>query len=244
MRPMQNGGVAALKRRVLAVPGARRVVETAYRQRNRRLDARKQREIEERDRRTLTDLAGRSDLRLNVGSSGNHLDGWLSIDIRPDEQLLRHGRREAMAVRDGSADAVNSEHFIEHLTLDEARVYLSEAYRVLRPGGLIRTTTPNLRGLVRALHARPTLARSRSTARTATRRRPTATWSTTTSTPGSTVTSTTSRVWPRCCARPASRTCEKRASAERATRSCAGSTGTTPRSSRRSVLCVDAVKPA
>ena len=57
-----------------------------------------------------------------------------------------------------SAQAINSEHFIEHLTLEEARAYFGEAYRVLRPGGLIRTTTPNLTGLSEiflARHAAP-----------------------------------------------------------------------------------------
>lgn len=145
---MQSGGVAALKRRALAVPGVRRAVEGAYGRLNRRNERRRQREIEKRDRRTLADLAGRTDLRLNVGSSGNHLDGWLSIDIRADEHCFGMDAAKPWPFESGSAEAVNSEHFIEHLSLDEARAYLSEAHRVLRPGGLIRTTTPNLRGLV------------------------------------------------------------------------------------------------
>jgi predicted SAM-dependent methyltransferase len=47
----------------------------------------------------------------------------------------------------GTAEAINSEHLIEHLTRGEARTYFSEAFRVLRPGGLIRISTPNLGGL-------------------------------------------------------------------------------------------------
>jgi predicted SAM-dependent methyltransferase len=50
-------------------------------------------------------------------------------------------------IESGSAEAINSEHFIEHLTLEQARRYFAEAFRVMRPRGVIRTTTPSLRGL-------------------------------------------------------------------------------------------------
>jgi predicted SAM-dependent methyltransferase len=140
-----------IKRRLLAVPGVQPAVEAAYRQVHRRRERRRQREIAERDRRTLAGLKGRKDLKLNVGSSDNHLDGWLSIDIRADEHCFGMDASKPWPFESGSAEAVNSEHFIEHLELDQARVYLAEAYRVLRPGGLIRTTTPNLRGLAEIL---------------------------------------------------------------------------------------------
>ena len=139
---------SAPRRLLLAVPGVRPAVEAAYRRVNRRREAQRHREIEDRDRRTLRELAGRKDLRLNVGASGNQLDGWLSIDIRADEQCFGMDAAKPWPFATGSAEAVNSEHFIEHLELEDARAYLAEAYRVLRPGGLIRTTTPDLGGLV------------------------------------------------------------------------------------------------
>jgi predicted SAM-dependent methyltransferase len=136
------------KRLLLKEPGVRRAVEAAYTRANRRHELLRRREIEARDRRTLQELAGRKDLRLNVGASGNQLDGWLSIDIRADDQCFGMDAAKPWPFESGSAEAVNSEHFIEHLELHAARTYLAEAYRVLRPGGLIRTTTPNLGGLV------------------------------------------------------------------------------------------------
>lgn len=136
-----------IKDSLLRVPGVRPAAEVAYGGLHRLRDRRRMREIEERDRRTVRLLAGRRDLRLNVGSAGNHLDGWLSIDIRADEQCFGMDATKPWPFESASAEAINSEHFIEHLTLDEARRYFAEAHRVLRPGGLIRTTTPNLRGL-------------------------------------------------------------------------------------------------
>lgn len=46
----------------------------------------------------------------------------------------------------GCGEVVNSEHFIEHLTREEAGRYLAEADRVCDPDGVLRTTTHNLRG--------------------------------------------------------------------------------------------------
>jgi predicted SAM-dependent methyltransferase len=51
----------------------------------------------------------------------------------------------------GSAELVNSEHFIEHLSAEDAIAYLREAYRALRPGGVIRTSTPDLAAICRSM---------------------------------------------------------------------------------------------
>lgn len=41
-----------------------------------------------------------------------------------------------------------NEHFIEHITRDEGVQFLKECHRVLKPGGAIRISTPDLRWLV------------------------------------------------------------------------------------------------
>jgi predicted SAM-dependent methyltransferase len=50
----------------------------------------------------------------------------------------------------GSAQAINSEHMVEHLDPAAAPLFFGEAFRVLRPGGVIRTSTPDLRGICEA----------------------------------------------------------------------------------------------
>jgi predicted SAM-dependent methyltransferase len=44
---------------------------------------------------------------------------------------------------DGHFDYIFSEHFFEHLFLDEAVALFLEARRILRPGGVIRTVVPD-----------------------------------------------------------------------------------------------------
>jgi predicted SAM-dependent methyltransferase len=106
-----------------------------------------------RDRRTLAALRGRTDLRINVGSSSSALEGWINVDLLrdPEGRCLRLDASQAWPFGEGSAEAVNSEHFIEHLSEDEAQAYLREAFRVLGPGGVIRTSTPDLAGIARSL---------------------------------------------------------------------------------------------
>lgn len=42
------------------------------------------------------------------------------------------------------AEYVFAEHFLEHLTIDAALAFLLESHRVLRAGGCLRLSTPNL----------------------------------------------------------------------------------------------------
>jgi predicted SAM-dependent methyltransferase len=111
-----------------------------------------------RDRELLRSLEGRTDLRINVGSSSMHVEGWISADLLrdPERRCIRMDATQPWPFESGSAEAVNSEHFIEHVGVEGARLYLREAFRVLRPGGVIRTSTPDLEGLCRIYLERDT----------------------------------------------------------------------------------------
>lgn len=63
------------------------------------------------------------------------------------DQVWDRGIRRAdirkLPFPDSSVEAVYSSHVLEHLYLSDARLVLSEAFRVLRPGGVIRTSVPD-----------------------------------------------------------------------------------------------------
>ena len=109
--------------------------------------------LKRRDRCSLAALRERTDLRINVGSSSSVLDGWINIDLLrdPEGRCLRLDATKPWPFSPESAIAVNSEHFIEHLSEEGVEAFLGEAHRVLRPGGVVRTSTPDLEGLARAL---------------------------------------------------------------------------------------------
>jgi predicted SAM-dependent methyltransferase len=105
---------------------------------------------------------------LQCGSAGIlRLGPWLNTDLmairvadgetpeferltRIDGRLfLRHDAMQPFPFEDESFDWVYSEHFIEHFFPSEAVTWLTEMRRLLKPGGHVRISTPDLRKYVR-----------------------------------------------------------------------------------------------
>jgi predicted SAM-dependent methyltransferase len=108
---------------------------------------------------------------LHVGCGPNIAHGWLNTDYRmlvdgdgnasPPGRIVRgtaaghreryflsHDARDPLPVEDGAFDVAYSEHFIEHVPRAAAIRWLREIHRVLRPGGFLRLSTPDLRRYV------------------------------------------------------------------------------------------------
>jgi SAM-dependent methyltransferase len=92
--------------------------------------------------RYLAEHRGRA--RLNVGSGGALLDGWLNADRDPAPGAIHVDATHRFALPDAAFDHVLVEHVIEHVRLGAGRAMLRECARVLRPGGRIRVSTPDL----------------------------------------------------------------------------------------------------
>ena len=75
--------------------------------------------------------------------------GWINIDFvpySPGPDILLD-LCKPLPLKDNTVDLMYSEDFIEHVDLEQGRRILREWYRVLRPGGMLRLLTPNLRAL-------------------------------------------------------------------------------------------------
>jgi predicted SAM-dependent methyltransferase len=83
--------------------------------------------------------------------------GWLNIELIPlaespyasikDEGgvlVLSFDLTQGIPIHDNQVNLVYSSHFIEHLTLEEGRLFLKESFRVLASGGRMRITCPVL----------------------------------------------------------------------------------------------------
>src|SRR5947209_9058019 len=90
---------------------------------------------------------------VHVGSGGHHIDGWINVDFDyfPPLDLIADAGRSLPLASD-SVDRIHSEDFIEHIDLDAGARFLAEAFRVLRPGGIMRLLTPDLRALVEQVY--------------------------------------------------------------------------------------------
>lgn len=84
-------------------------------------------------------------LKLNIGSGVNHRVGmdWIHVDLLHGADV-RVDVRKGLPYADGSVDLIFSEHFIEHLSADEAKAYFRECHRALKRGGVVRTATIDL----------------------------------------------------------------------------------------------------
>jgi predicted SAM-dependent methyltransferase len=145
---MGNGSIEKVGARLRKVPGLARVLDLRMSLVRRRWDRHARRDAEAR----WSDLASRGNLRLNVGSGPEHLDGWVNADILgdPAHKTMILDATKPWPLPDACAEAVNSEHFLEHIDPGAAGFYFGEAFRVLQPGGVIRTSTPDLEGLSKA----------------------------------------------------------------------------------------------
>jgi SAM-dependent methyltransferase len=109
---------------------------------------------------------------IHSGSGPSFREGWLNTDVlcfwdyedhttelsrlarlarTPQETIyyLQHDSSEPYPCPDGLFDWGFSEHLIEHLTVEEAVAFLTEMRRVVKSGGLLRLSTPDLEAYVR-----------------------------------------------------------------------------------------------
>ena len=96
-------------------------------------------------------------LKLNCGSGVCPLPGWTNIDIAagPGVDVIAD-LGAGIPYPDASVDFIHSEDFLSCLpTIEQVRCFLSEARRVLRPGGCMRLLVPSLDRLVEAWRERP-----------------------------------------------------------------------------------------
>lgn len=106
-------------------------------------------------------------VRVHFGCGPRILIDWINIDLKyePFEKYLKYytdkyysqkvrGTRndffaldivsEALPFPNNSVDVIFHEDFIEHLNQKEQIIFLSECYRILKPGGIHRVSTPSL----------------------------------------------------------------------------------------------------
>lgn len=88
-------------------------------------------------------LAVRRCRQLEVGSGGKRREGWITLDLVPGADLLWN-LNWRLPFDDASLDRVYCEHVLEHFTLRQAERVLADIRRVLRPGGSLLVSVPDL----------------------------------------------------------------------------------------------------
>jgi hypothetical protein len=97
-----------------------------------------------RQRRALQQLrAVGTGARVQLGSGGNLLDGWVNTDVGGSAPYCLDAR-EPWPLNDVAA--VYADNVFEHFTIDEARTVLINARRAMAAGAVLRLCVPDVRG--------------------------------------------------------------------------------------------------
>ena len=86
--------------------------------------------------------------KLHLACGKNVIGGWANIDLEGNKNVIAWDLTQPLPVASNSVEFIYSEHFIEHIGRDQAKRLLTECHRVLRPGGVLRISTPDLRKLI------------------------------------------------------------------------------------------------
>lgn len=111
-------------------------------------------------------------MKLHLGCGTHVVEGWVNIDyslgaklakfppLKPllrqtgllrnewDSRIVIHDLRRALPFADQTVDCVYTSHTLEHLTRKDGWNMLSESYRVLKSGGVLRVVVPDLKAIV------------------------------------------------------------------------------------------------
>lgn len=111
-------------------------------------------------------------MRLNLGCGPKTPSGWINVDYFIGARLMKnpllrwifrktgivkmdwspeiyiHDLRRPLPWSNDSVDAVYSSHTLEHLSKEAGAHLLTECYRTLKPGGVIRIVVPDLKAFV------------------------------------------------------------------------------------------------
>ena len=82
--------------------------------------------------------------KLQLGAGVNSLMGWFNTDYFPRKEIYFLDVTKPFPIPKNSFQFVFSEHHIEHISYRNAVDMLKEIYNIMKPGGYIKISTPDL----------------------------------------------------------------------------------------------------
>lgn len=95
--------------------------------------------------------------KLQIGCGKNILDGWLNTDLNPTTyNVLSLDAKKKFPFANNTFDYIFFEHLLEHLEYHEGVKLIQECFRILKPKGKIRISTPDLKFLIKLYNQKKT----------------------------------------------------------------------------------------
>ncbi|MDB9375011.1 class I SAM-dependent methyltransferase [Nodularia sphaerocarpa] len=89
--------------------------------------------------------------KLNIGCGNVTFPGWINIDISKVSSVIDIVWDASLGLpflENDSCHLIYNEHLLEHLEISSASKFLSESFRVLKTGGVLRIAMPCLENIV------------------------------------------------------------------------------------------------
>jgi predicted SAM-dependent methyltransferase len=89
-------------------------------------------------------------IKMNIGCGQEPFQGWLNLDLDPETKAdFLWDITDGLPFDNDSCAFIHSEHFLEHLPIQDGVRFLAECYRSLQRGGVLRIAMPSLQETVR-----------------------------------------------------------------------------------------------
>lgn len=98
--------------------------------------------------------------KMQIGCGPNLFEGWLNTDLNCNDKIAYLNAGNKFPIESDSFDFVYSEHLFEHLKVEQQLNMLSESYRILKKGGVLRIAMPNIDYLFN-VYANPAIPENR-----------------------------------------------------------------------------------
>jgi predicted SAM-dependent methyltransferase len=87
---------------------------------------------------------------LNLGCGNRFHPAWTNVDfVSTNSVVIAYDLNKGINYPDASYDVVYHSHLLEHFAKNDAERFISECFRVLRPGGIVRVAVPDLEKLAK-----------------------------------------------------------------------------------------------
>ncbi|MDJ0507812.1 MAG: methyltransferase domain-containing protein [Crocosphaera sp.] len=88
--------------------------------------------------------------KVNLGCGDRYTQGWVNLDFNSENpDVIPHNLLNSLPFSNEEVDVIYNSHFLEHFSLEDAKKILTECYRVLKKGGVIRIVVPDLESVCR-----------------------------------------------------------------------------------------------
>ena len=89
-------------------------------------------------------------LKINIGCGQEPFAGWTNLDLDPASRAdIVWDVTDGLPFPDNSCAFIYSEHFLEHLPIQDGIRFLKECHRSLQKSGVVRVAMPSVQEVVR-----------------------------------------------------------------------------------------------